>query len=1144
MQCDSYAVLKGGMDLNRSWDDYIALLRKEKRMQRRLVSIVTAMSVLVSGSVFWGLRGIGAAVTEQTVTDEQTRYIELLSAHPDVTEQEADWIASLPETLTAFAGENAARIAESQLGYTETVLTDPEAETAAVYTRYGAWYGIPAAAWNTLFTSFCLYYAGVSQEEIPLGSGCLAWTVQLRDKGLLSPAAEGEPRRGDILFTDTDGDGEADRSGIVTAAEDAVYTVITGDVDGRTEALQYAADDPALTEYVSLAGLPAKPHAPPDETEEPAAESAEETVRFCAETASGIAVSVRAAPEAFPPDTEMLVSDVPFAEAAQAAEIEQQSCAAAVDIVFRTPDGETHEPACDVQAEIRLPEVLMHRAEAFDVLHVTDDNGAEPISSTVTEEGTLAFTAESFSMYVVTTRGTQDANTATMMINGIRLEDVRNHTYGDPPQIQNSESNRYVISLGETLELSVLLPRNDDGTFPEDGFWGVGNENNIVRRTADGGDTASYPSENYKLVTAKFYGASPGNCAVAFGWREIIYLTVETPIYVETPLGDIHKDRVHEFLDRALWDQSVHVILDEDGNPLYVKNGDETQGRYFLPPNGEVTLAAYTTNPNAWFWTEYGSQYVHPIDGSRTVTPLPMPTNDPDAPQLYRVSQRFKAGEHGSPYHYGDSNAKVLFEGTPFFFHVDDIDTSNDRYHHADIEISDGSNFYYQSSERKPDGSIVTETVEYDAYVIDVDHCYLFDQNGNRVKNYRGEDLEYLSNDYTPEGAPGTSQYELTSQTLCEQEGRDDRWYDVRNVYSAEFKVEVVLKAHTLTRTVEKDGVVTEETVDIRSDPDYPDLETVQTYQLGYDAVIAALNKCPSHTGLDFNIKEDTYLAVVAPQAEKTLNGGTVEKDQFSFELIRNQYRVFKHAVDDQHLDQTAVTDLQDYYSEIRSDRTYKALQIMHFQNGNHSDFDWENCRDPDGFIAEMKQYNPGYDGVYNIGKLIERLNAGAVDEDIDLDTFYSIAAKYFMTENAVTLDDGILTAESGFYLVTEEYVVDTASNDGDGKIMFLKQAFSEPGKYHYTMREIVPDPVTGPYIYDGHTETLTIAVTRQADGRLTAQTQYDAASPVFSNFRTFTLPATGGCGVLPYLLGGGLCIAAAGALMIVKRRREGKSPP
>lgn len=1129
------------MDLNRSWDVYIALLRKEKRMQRRLVSLVTAMSVLVSGSVFWGLRGIGAAVTEQTVSDEQTRYIELLSAHPDVTEQEADWIASLPETLTAFAGENAARIAESQLGYTETGLTDPETGDTAVYTRYGAWYGIPAAAWNTLFTSFCLYYAGVSQEEIPLGSGCLAWTVQLREKGLLSPVGAREPRRGDILFTDTDGDGATDRSGIVTAAEEAVYTVVTGDVNGAAEALQFAADDPSLTEYVSLAGLAAKPHAPPDEPEEPAAESAEEPLRFRAETASGIAVSVRATPEAFPPDTEMLVSDVPFAEAAQAAEIAQQCCAAAVDIVFRTPDGETHEPACGVQAEIRLPAVLMQNTEELSVLHLTDDRGAENISSTVTEEGALAFTAESFSIYVVTTRGTQDANTANMMVNGVSVSEYREHTYGDPPNLPNEWYRRYPVSVGEEIEVSVLLQRNPDGSFPEGAFQLSGYDNPGIRllRTSDGADTVSYTNENSKLVTAKFYGSTPGDADIVFtGTGETLYVKVETPIYVETPLGEIHKDKVHEFLNRAVWDGSVGLILDEQGNPLYIKNCDRTQGRYFLPPNGEVTLVSYTTNPNAWFWVESGSEYVNTLNGTRTVTPVTMSASDPGAPQLYRISQRFKAGSRGLPQHYDPSNATVRFENTAFYFHVDEIDTSNDRYHHADIEISDGSSFFYQDTERRADGSLVTDTVSYDAYVVDVEHCYLFDQNGNRVKNLRGEDIEFLSSDYTTEGAPGTSQYEFTSQTLCEQPSHSDRWYDAKNVYGAEFKVGVVLKARTLKRRIEQNGTVTEETVDIRSDPDYPDMHTVHTYQLGYDAVITALNKCPSHTGLDFNIMENTYMTSLPLEAEKILDGEPVREGQFSFALTGRSYRAFKHAKE--NLNEIAVTDLRDYFGTAQSGSTFRALQLIDFRNN----FCWANCRDEAAFVAEMMQHNPRYNSTRGVGELIDRLSAGTpYPDDMDWDTLYGILLRHFRTEDAVTLEQDVLTAESGFYLVIEEHPAGTASNDADGRVVFPKQLYAEPGVFYYTMREIIPEG-NDPYIYDNHTETVKVVVTKQANGALTAEPQYVAGVPRFSNIRKFTLPATGGCGVLPYLLGGGLCIAAAVLLLLYQRRGKGESPP
>ena len=194
-------------------------------------------------------------------------------------------------------------------------------------------------------------------------------------------------------------------------------------------------------------------------------------------------------------------------------------------------------------------------------------------------------------------------------------------------------------------------------------------------------------------------------------------------------------------------------------------------------------------------------------------------------------------------------------------------------------------------SETLPDGSIKNQTIKYDAYIVEVEHCYLFDNNGNRVKNFNGNDIEYVTNDYTSEGAPGTSQYELTSQVLCADAG-NEKWYDVKDVHGAEFKVKVLLKANSLTETITNGNSKTISTRSIKNDPEYPDSEGIQTYTLGYDAVITALNKCPARNGLDFNIKSDTYLAMIQPIAKKTLSNGRLGDRKFDFELVSDSNEV------------------------------------------------------------------------------------------------------------------------------------------------------------------------------------------------------------------------------------------------------------
>lgn len=97
------------------------------------------------------------------------------------------------------------------------VLLSDDGTSRTGYTRYGAWYGNPYGEWNTMFTYFCMYYAGIEKDRIPYGSGCWAWYETLSENGMLTPC--GNETEGDIIFFDSDADGEPDRTGIVSGEE-------------------------------------------------------------------------------------------------------------------------------------------------------------------------------------------------------------------------------------------------------------------------------------------------------------------------------------------------------------------------------------------------------------------------------------------------------------------------------------------------------------------------------------------------------------------------------------------------------------------------------------------------------------------------------------------------------------------------------------------------------------------------------------------------------------------------------------------------------------------------------------------------------------------------------------------------------------
>ncbi len=274
--------------------------RSDRIRRQRFTALMTVLSMVVSSSVFWQLRSTGNALTDEYLcgmtehvhsaecysealictedhehTDECTAIVmncdETVHNHSmqcmsDISadiESSEDWEATLPETLTDNLSENLIAVAASQLGYCESVrnfVLDGDSVRRG-YTRYGQWYGSNYGEWNTMFTYFCLYYAGITEKIMPYGSGCWAWTETLSEAGLLTDPDSGEIKVGDLVFFDTNADDRPDRSGIVSAIskpddeeEDSLptITVIEGDLDDKVDEAEYSIEDEKLVGFVSI----------------------------------------------------------------------------------------------------------------------------------------------------------------------------------------------------------------------------------------------------------------------------------------------------------------------------------------------------------------------------------------------------------------------------------------------------------------------------------------------------------------------------------------------------------------------------------------------------------------------------------------------------------------------------------------------------------------------------------------------------------------------------------------------------------------------------------------------------------------------------------------------------------------------------
>ena len=179
-------------------------------------------------------------------------------------ESEAVYAAAFADLdLTGAWDEALLAVAMTQLGYRESErnFIYDEHNQKQNYTRYGAWYGIAYGDWCAMFVSFCLHYAGIPEEAMPIDSGVIHWIEQLEEAGLYAPAGEYAPKPGDLIFFDFDFDNHSDHMGIVTKLDETTVQTIEGNRLPKVALFTYDIDDPTILGYGLL---PERPEEDPD----------------------------------------------------------------------------------------------------------------------------------------------------------------------------------------------------------------------------------------------------------------------------------------------------------------------------------------------------------------------------------------------------------------------------------------------------------------------------------------------------------------------------------------------------------------------------------------------------------------------------------------------------------------------------------------------------------------------------------------------------------------------------------------------------------------------------------------------------------------------------------------------------------------
>ena len=114
-----------------------------------------------------------ACYTEELVCTipEHHHTVECLADTQADVETAEEWQAAANVALNGNWAEDLLTVAKSQLDYQQSdknfKLDVEDQQVLRGYSRYGAWYGNPYGAWDVMFLSYCLHFAGVPQTVVP-----------------------------------------------------------------------------------------------------------------------------------------------------------------------------------------------------------------------------------------------------------------------------------------------------------------------------------------------------------------------------------------------------------------------------------------------------------------------------------------------------------------------------------------------------------------------------------------------------------------------------------------------------------------------------------------------------------------------------------------------------------------------------------------------------------------------------------------------------------------------------------------------------------------------------------------------------------------------------------------------------------------
>lgn len=192
-----------------------------------------------------------------TCEKEEHTHTLICYSNPNADVETAEiWERTIPTELSGIWADDVLAVAKSQLGYresTDNYIVEEDGTTMKGYTRYGAWYGDSYGDWCAMFVSFCLNYAEVPRNEIPLDCNCQNWIQTLSDRGMYFDASSDyQPEPGDLIFFSIKKNGTSDHVGLAVEVNEHTIKTIEGNSGNQVEYNTYDINDERIIGYGEL----------------------------------------------------------------------------------------------------------------------------------------------------------------------------------------------------------------------------------------------------------------------------------------------------------------------------------------------------------------------------------------------------------------------------------------------------------------------------------------------------------------------------------------------------------------------------------------------------------------------------------------------------------------------------------------------------------------------------------------------------------------------------------------------------------------------------------------------------------------------------------------------------------------------------